>query len=402
MSRRASVRLAAAVAALARAVSSDPATASDYGPLGEGWNELGQLTELARQQGCRVVPSDRLDWTDVADDDAIWLIYPTVAPSPARVIEHLARGGTVLLADDFGALDSTFRRLGLERATVGLDGVDHLGELGHLPVARPGHRTALGTSTETLVANHPAWFSASPVPPTFAFRPDAGLVVEGHLGRGSFVALADPSVLINNMLELDSNRAFAEALTATSCVPGRRVLVVTGRFEEIGGGTRPRSGPVSLAELGARLNDVIAGLPSGRPVTLGLLAVALLVFGTLAPRARRPSTPLPALPSRDEAGLDPASLGALLRTELVARYAAAVPEVDVHSAGVERIRAALHARYGPARTRALIALWNDICRLLGAPGDQLPSRLPARALRRLVARSRSVLDDPSNEGAKSA
>src|SRR6185369_6357451 len=84
-----------------------------------------------------------------------------------------------------------------------------------------------------LVGNYPASFSTA-IPATFSFSPGAALVVEGKIGRGYFVALADPSVLINNMLEIDEQRAFAAALVRRVCNPGDRVLIFTQTFRSRG------------------------------------------------------------------------------------------------------------------------------------------------------------------------
>src|SRR5262249_54877572 len=130
------------------------------------------------------------------------------------------------------------------------DEVDRYNKNPQLPIAHARLQTALGRSTPQLVANHPAAF-ATAMPATFELSPGAALVVEGRVGRGQLVAIADPSVLINNMLEIEGNRAFARELIATTCKPGRdRILLYTQVFrsqgepaEALAGATEDATGP---------------------------------------------------------------------------------------------------------------------------------------------------------------
>src|SRR6185295_10005434 len=125
-----------------------------------------------------------------------------------------------------------------------------------LPIARPVLKTVLGQSTAGLVANHSTAFVTA-LPPTFAFSPGAALVVEGRVGAGSFVALADPSVLINNMLELDEDRAFARALVRRTCKPGERILLVTQSFVARGEPAGELSPPAATDSAFVRFNRMI-------------------------------------------------------------------------------------------------------------------------------------------------
>src|SRR5262249_41011705 len=115
--------------------------------------------------------------------------------------------------------------------------------------------------------NHPATLRST-LPPAYAFAPGAALVVEGRVGKGSFVAIADPSVLINNMLEIDGNRAFAEGLVARTCRPGRdRIHLFTQTFRTHASPPRaaveppdPQSGGAHFNEALMRANQSLKGL----------------------------------------------------------------------------------------------------------------------------------------------
>ena len=143
---------------------------------------------------------------------------------------YLEAGGRAVLADDFGASDAALAALEIRRLR---------GELPSASIATTATRRCRSRARRCrpscrsgivdIVANHPAFFSAA-TPATYAFSPGAALVVEGRLGKGYFVAIADPSVLINNMLEIDENLAFARALIKRTCKPGERIHLVTQSF----------------------------------------------------------------------------------------------------------------------------------------------------------------------------
>jgi hypothetical protein len=183
---------------------------SDYRPDSPAWNGLSRFVAEAQAQGCAVTSADSLDWKALGPRDVLFFIYPQSPVDPEALGEYLAKGGRLLLADDFGAAAPAFAALQLQRTHARLEGVPRDPAHPELPVARVGLLTALGRSTPRLVTNHPAAFETV-LPATYALSPGQALVVEGRVGPGRFVALADPSVLINNMLELEPNGAFARA-----------------------------------------------------------------------------------------------------------------------------------------------------------------------------------------------
>jgi hypothetical protein len=253
------------------------APSRDYRPDSPAWNGLSRFVEQAAAQGCAVTPADALDWQRLSARDVLFFVYPQSPVDAAALGEFLVAGGRVLLADDFGAAAPAFEVLQLHRAAARLDGVPR--EPGHpeLPVARVKLLTSLGRSTPRLVTNHPAAFETT-LPPTYELSPAQALVVEGRVGRGRFVALADPSVLINNMLELEGNAAFARALIAELCTGGSdgdRVHLYTGPFRST---TAPARTPVQGGTLG-RLNDLLVALNRATEELLrGLFAVPIAVL----------------------------------------------------------------------------------------------------------------------------
>lgn len=263
---------------------------ADYAPGSAAWNGLGGLLEIAEAAGCRVRATDALDWSALEARDAVWFVYPRVAVEAKHLKRWLMAGGRAVVADDFGAAGAALDALGIHRSLERHDAPASEGyhQNPRLPLARAKLRSALGQSADVIVANHAATFRTH-LPPTFAFARGEALVVEANVGAGYLVALADPSVLINNMLELEGNRAFAEALVARTCAPGGRLLLLTQTFTQAG--APPESlqaaDPTSPSE---RFNQMLKDLNqalrdrvgSGVVVRAGAVALALLVVVTLA------------------------------------------------------------------------------------------------------------------------
>lgn len=245
-------RALAIVMLLAARASAAPA---DYRLDSAAWNGLSRLADEASSLGCKMSAADELDWAALGAHDVVFVIYPLSPVDPQGVASFLQRGGKLLLADDFGSAEAAFAALELRRAPAHLEGVPRMTGHPDLPVAHARLLTELGRSVDELVANQPAVFDTA-LPATFAFSPGQALVVEGQVGKGRFVALSDPSILINNMLEVEGNRVFAHGLLASLCrtgADGDRVHVLTGAFR-----TRAVP-PASTRDTGAlaRLNDVL-------------------------------------------------------------------------------------------------------------------------------------------------
>ncbi|MEM9489196.1 MAG: hypothetical protein AAGC55_08625, partial [Myxococcota bacterium] len=110
-------------------------------------------------------------------------------------------------------------------------------ELPYVPLARallPDHPLAAGVAE--LATNHPAVLSQTSGPEmVFGFGPGEGVVAAGALGRGTFVVTADPSVLINRMLQFDGNLQFAiNTLRFLRHSETRRLIILAGEFDIYG------------------------------------------------------------------------------------------------------------------------------------------------------------------------
>ncbi|HEX6835310.1 MAG TPA: DUF4350 domain-containing protein, partial [Polyangia bacterium] len=224
-------------------------------------------------------PTESLDWSTLDGHDGVWFVYPRTAIDGGRLRRWLEAGGRAVVADDFGASDAALAALEIRRLRGELTGVQRYDGNAALPIAHQTLSTELSVGIPDLVANHPAFFSAA-TPATFAFSPGAALVVEGRLGKGYFVALADPSVLINNMLDIDENLRFARALVQRTCKPGERIHLVTQSFvargepsAELSGAGSSDSSFTLFNRMVERIDDETHSAADGR--TLGLIATLM-------------------------------------------------------------------------------------------------------------------------------
>ena len=286
------------VSAMLLAVPSNAhAAPSDYDAFATEWNGLSDFAALARAAGWTVVAAPEVQWDDVGPTDAVALLYPTALLEATHVAAYVRGGGRLLIADDFGRGSPTLARLGLLRGDAAAVRAARLHDgNAALPIAtalRPEHPLARGAAE--LVTNHPAVFAAGAnTDVVFQLGTDAAVVVAGALGDGSFVALSDPSVLINAMLAFDGNASFAANLLLyllpAELAPGRLFLlthsfVLAGTPPDLLDRTRALSGVNAFLRTTNRWldgqNDWIAHPPTLRTLA-AIGAIALLAAGLFA------------------------------------------------------------------------------------------------------------------------
>ena len=390
----------------------------DYRLDSRDWNGLGRLADEARAVGCTISASDTLDWSTLESTDAVWFVYPRTAVDGGRLRRFLEAGGRAVIADDFGAADAALSALEIRRLRGELPDIARYDDNPALPVAHQAMATELSVGVPSLVANHPAFFSAA-TPATYAFAPGAALVVEGRLGKGYFVALADPSVLINNMLEIEDDLAFARALLRRTCKPGERVRLVTQSFVERG----EPSGELAVTPGDSpflRFNRMLEAIDeAARHATdgrgLGLLAIlaavtALVLYARAWPARSQIEGQWTRAPSPPEAGWQ----------ALVDRYAApmvswgwALPAARLRDEVVTRLSDSLggavadwtpaelrwHVErvHGPRAAALAFELWRKL-RRLGGPAAGGEPWVTRRQLARLHRGARALFDVLAERG----
>ncbi|MCC6746581.1 MAG: DUF4350 domain-containing protein [Deltaproteobacteria bacterium] len=290
-----------AVGLASLALGAEPVRAEerDYLPDHQGWNGMSRLADLATRRGRSVTTADRLDLGSVRPDrTALLLLSPRHVPPTEALLAFVRQGGRILVADDFGQAGPLLSRLGISRP-VGAPTEARRWHEGnrHLPLALPGPVShSLTRGVESVVANHPAYF-VSRLPTLLGFGAAQQLLVAGEVGRGRIVALSDPSVLINAMLEFPGNLRLAENLV-DHLLEGRveRLVVLVGRAQLEGRvADAPTGEAPASAEAGQRLNDFLSRVndfaltPAGLRSVVALLALVLVAaLALLLPLPRRP------------------------------------------------------------------------------------------------------------------
>lgn len=279
------------------------AAVGDYDPESEEWNGLSRLVSLGRAQGLTVEHPDEIDYASLTTKTSLLIVYPTVPLNDSAIGSYLERGGRVLIADDFGSAAPLLSRFGIERDESPVEGGLRFRERPSLPIAAPVMEDhVLTVGVRRLVSNHPASLLTK-LPPVYTVgQPERTLVAIGSVEQvGRIVLLSDPSVLINNMLEMRGNARFARNLLGYLAGDERReLLLLSGRFVQRGGGdgggvVRDASSARREANARlARLSGSLAPPPAVQPPPLALvigcavlgLALGVLVIFGLEPKPR--------------------------------------------------------------------------------------------------------------------
>lgn len=272
----------------------------DYDPRNDDWNGLSSFVGQARSLGIDLEVRNDLDYSVIDSNSSLIFVYPTVALERSAIVAHLRGGGRILVADDFGASAPLLERLGVGRDESPVEGGLHFRDEPHLPIAAPiTDDHVLTQGVRRLMTNHPATL-VTDLPSVFVTgEPARTLVAVGAIGEGRLVIVGDPSALINNMLEVQSNRQFARNLLRYLAGDGgRRLLLVTGRFgQQVGGAGVNSTVSQARRELNirlARLSDGIAALPNrgASPrwlvalATVGSIVLLGVIIFQLKPRPR--------------------------------------------------------------------------------------------------------------------
>lgn len=212
----------------------------DYDIAHEDWNGLSTLAAIAQGVGLEVVNHTEIDWSQLDSNDVVLLIYPTRYVDPADMATFIRNGGRVLIADDFGASKPVVSRLGARRRETLPNATNYHDNQTFAPIAAPVVKHPLTSGVSELTTNHPAAIAnLEGMESVFAFEDGSSLVAVGTIGSGQYVTLADPSVLINGMLQFEDNLQFAfNLISYLRRDNSDRIVVLTGQVNFAG---RPRN-----------------------------------------------------------------------------------------------------------------------------------------------------------------
>jgi hypothetical protein len=264
------------------------ARSGDFEPSSPAWNGLSELLGVAREIGVELQVLSTVDLGRLTAQDGLLLVYPQRPPPRADLSAFMVEGGRLALADDFGEGEDMLRAFGIQRRAAGeVSAAGRLRDNRNVLLARPTQGHPLAEDIRALVVNHPKVLSHTELAPIFALSDpeQSAVVLAGAVGKGRLVVLADPSALINNMLQLRDNRTFARNLLRYLARDGRLSLAVgdvryVGRHPSLAR-TDPLSG----------LRDALTRLASANlpPIAVQLSAaimalVLLAATATMLPR----------------------------------------------------------------------------------------------------------------------
>jgi hypothetical protein len=287
------VSLALLVAGPARAQG--PA---EFDPYSQAFNGLSSFVGLAEGMGFEVSAVTQLEWDELSSTDILVLIYPLQRVDPSDLSAFITAGGHAVIADDFGDGKDAMAGLGLLRTDAVIPEAQSHWK-GHLyaPIAtaRGGH--PLANDVGELVTNHPAMLTQTDGVTTIAAFDNGAVVVAGERGSGKFVAIADPSILINKMLLFRGNVQLATNMLRwlDRDRRARRVVLLRGDTPMYGD-PRPFIDDAKAGELGRSIADLNLWLdkrrewlltPTAMKVLAGTLALALLLLAMFALPVRR-------------------------------------------------------------------------------------------------------------------
>ncbi|MCP4449012.1 MAG: DUF4350 domain-containing protein [Myxococcales bacterium] len=284
--------------AVAQSDTTDLRQEGDFGTSQKAWNGLSTFAALAGGEGLQVLESTRIDWEELDSDDVLVLLYPTNYVDPTKVVSFIRNGGRVLIADDFGTGHKILAELGGRRNRQ-FRAERYQGDQIFAPIAGPTGIHPLSAGIVALTTNHPSALSnLEGIESIFSFASGDSVVAAGELGLGRYVALADPSVLINRMLQFEGNLQFSINLLRYLIRPGEsdRVIVLAGPIALDGeprnsydDGTWRGSVSANVAQINGWLDEINLWMLMPNTLRLFTLVAALILAVLLflaVPQAR--------------------------------------------------------------------------------------------------------------------
>lgn len=337
------------------------ANPQDYLPLNHQWNGLSEFSALFAK---RLAPITRIDTFDAQllnpKEDILLVIYPQTLPPNTKknpFIDFIKHGGRLLIADDFGAAAPILKALNIERQSFRPPShVLYFRENKNLPIAHSTHPNF--DTIDDVITNHPAFFYSS-YPTLIGFNEEEQVLIRGHLDQGYFIALSDPSILINGMLSFAENKKLADKIVdLLVSEQSKRVYLLTGHYHSQHHAQNTSARKHRANNLLNRLNDFAPDNKSFRflslIVALGLFAL-LFSFFPLRKRSIRDNwINASTIRHRDQRSIDRNYAAGLLRekveAELTRKLNAPGPISTIHPRWIIKVA---KKRYGNQTARLI-------------------------------------------------
>lgn len=190
------------------AAPSTSAFAEDYNPFSHAWNGMASFVGLAEGMGFEVRSVTQLEWNAIGAEDILFLVFPLQRVDPGKLGAFIQAGGNVVIADDLGQGKDALRAIGLLRAEVEQATASRFYEgRTYAPIANARGDHPIAREVGDVVTNHPAVFTQVEGGEAVVALDHGAIVVAGERGSGRFVAVSDPSIFINRMLQFPGNVA---------------------------------------------------------------------------------------------------------------------------------------------------------------------------------------------------
>ncbi len=292
--------LALASATPARAQAQQDFSA-DYEPYSQAWNGMASFVGLAEGMGFSVHIVSELDWSELGANQILFLVFPLERVDPSKLGAFISAGGNVVIADDFGESKEAMARLGLIRAEVSAPKATKYQD-GRVwaPIATAKSDHAIAREVDEVVTNHPAALKDVEGATEIIGFDDGAVVVAGERGTGRFVAISDPSIFINRMLQYPGNVTLAANILQwldrrETGHRSRHIVLLRGDVPMYGEPRPfiddPRGGQLgrSIADLNSWLSQRREWLltPGAMRALAAVLAVLLLLLAVVALPIRR-------------------------------------------------------------------------------------------------------------------
>ena len=291
------IALCTVPAAAAPAAPPDPAL--EYDPNSQAWNGMASFVGLAEGMGFSVTTVTSLEWGDISADDILFLVFPLQRVDPAKLGAFVQAGGNVVIADDFGDGKEAMQAMGMLRIEVEQAKASRFYEgRTYAPIATARGDHPLAKDVGDVVTNHPAVMTNVDGASTVVALDDGAIIVAGERGSGKFVAVSDPSIFINRMLQFPGNVQVTSNILNWLDRGNRRarhVILLRGDTAMFGE-PRPYIDDARASALGRSIADLNFWLSERRAwlLTTGAmkalaaaLAAALLLLAMLALPVRR-------------------------------------------------------------------------------------------------------------------
>jgi hypothetical protein len=223
------------------------AWAAPFDLAGSDWEGCSELVRVARAElgASRVVPTTQIDFAELSPDDGLVLLYPEHTLDTDQLSRFMRAGGRVVLLDDFGRGDSLLRHFGMTRVPSPRRPAESLRQNPQFALAEPASAHPVVADVVRVVTNHPTGLEHPDLSPVLRIRAADGesevhVAVAGAVGQGRFLAIGDPSMVMNSMLRYAGNKTLARGLVRYAVdhdawgKRGGRVFIASGGFEQKG------------------------------------------------------------------------------------------------------------------------------------------------------------------------